>query len=71
MTDRPLVLKVTPEQRAARQPLVDAGNRILTLLYRVSDQATPDQVAEAMQIHQTMCRIWNEALAEPIELTAP
>lgn len=67
MPDRPLVLKLTPEQRVARQPLVDAGNRILSLLYRISDQATDEQVAEARRTHQALCAIWNEALAEPID----
>lgn len=66
MADRPFVLKLTAEQQAARRPLVDAGNRILSLLYRVSDQATPEQVAEAMTTHRTMCAIWNEALVEPL-----
>lgn len=66
-TTKPLVLKITPAQAAARRPLVDAGNRILTLLYRVSDQATPEEVAEAMTLHRAMCAIWNEALVEPIE----
>lgn len=64
--DRPLVLRLTPEQRAAREPLVHAGNRIIALLYRVSDQATPEQVAEARSVHGALCRIWNEALVETI-----
>jgi len=66
MTDKPLVLKLTPDQQAARRPLIDAGNRILALLYRVSDQATEEQVAETMQTHRMLCAIWNEALVEPL-----
>jgi hypothetical protein len=62
-----ILLKVTPEQAAARRPLIDAGNRMLTLLYRVSDQATLEQVEEAMTLHRQMCAIWNEALLEPID----
>ena len=64
--ERPLVLKLTPEQRAARQPLLDAGNRILSLLYRVSDQATEEQIKETRRQHRSLCAIWNEALVEPI-----
>ncbi len=62
-----IVLKITPEQERARRPLVDAGNRILSLLYRVSDQATPEQIAEARREHRYFCAIWNEALMEPID----
>jgi DNA-binding MarR family transcriptional regulator len=65
--DRPLVLKLTPEQRAARQPLVDAGNRILSLLYQISDQATEEQIKEAHRQHRSLCAIWNDALVEPID----
>lgn len=64
---RPLVIKLTAEQRAARAPLVDAGNRILSLLYRCSDQATDEQRMEHCRQHGELCRIWNEALAEPID----
>lgn len=61
-----LVRRFTPEQETARRPLIDAGNRILTLLYRVSDTATEEQKREAMSVHRSLCSIWNEALAEPL-----
>ncbi len=61
---RLLVMKITPEQRAARAPLLDAGNRILSLLYRISDTATDEQRAEHYRQHGTLCRIWNEALVD-------
>ncbi len=66
MADRPLVLKLTKEQDAARRPLVDAGNRILVLLSRISDQATDEQCREHARQHAALCHIWNEALVEPI-----
>jgi hypothetical protein len=62
-----IVMKLTSEQRAARAPLVDAGNRILLLLYRCSDQATDEQRAEHYRQHGALCLIWNEALIEPID----
>jgi len=64
---RPIAM--TPEQQAARAPLVEAGWRILDLLGRVSDQATDEQVREARRNHQALCAIWNDALAEPLPHT--
>lgn len=61
------VLRVTPEQAAARRPLIDAGNRILELIHRIGDQATEEQVREHMRQHRALCVIWNNALMEPIE----
>lgn len=69
-TKKTLVLKLTPEQRAARAPLLEAGNRILSLLYRCSDQATDEQRREHYRQHGDLCRIWNEALVEPIDTGA-
>lgn len=66
VSDRPIALKLTPEQRAARRPLIDAGNRMLTLLYRASDTMTEEQRLDHYRQHQAMCRIWNEALIEPV-----
>jgi len=54
--------ELTPEQQAARAPLVEAGWRILELLGRVSDQATEEQTQEARRTHRALCAIWNEAL---------
>jgi len=68
---RPFVLRLTQEQLAARAPLVEAGNRILSLLYRCSDQATDEQRREHYRQHSSLCRIWNDALVEPIQSVAP
>lgn len=62
--------RFTQDQEAARWPLIDAGNRILALLYRVSDQATDEQRSEHIRMHAHFCSIWNSALAErPIRST--
>ena len=68
-TKKTLVLNYA-EQRAAREPLLEAGNRILSLLYRCSDQATDEQRREHYRQHGDLCRIWNEALVEPIDTGA-
>ena len=72
MTDKPMTQTTKPtdqndftsDQDKARWPLIDAGNRILVLLYRVSDQATEDQMRESRKRHGELCSIWNHALAE-------
>lgn len=69
-TTKPLTMELTSEQRASRAPLLDAGNRILSILYRCGDQATDEQRAEHYRLHGHLCRIWNEALVEPIEPTS-
>lgn len=66
-TVRPLVPALSPEQRAARYPLVDGGTEILLQLYRAIAAAPEGQKVELTSLHRRCCTIWNRALAEPVD----
>jgi hypothetical protein len=53
----------SPWARAMRENnrLREAGDRIVALCSRISDQATAEQFAEHQRFVETITRIWNEA----------
>lgn len=52
--------------RAENIRLKNAGDRILSLISRVSDQATDEQRAEALREEYAMRRIWVDAKYPPV-----